>query len=285
MRNKNAEITIEEVVKIVLAIIGIIILITLAAALYGIFTKKTDLEQAKQTLKEITGKINTLEENEQDNYLIVTPKDWQVIFYSDDKKQLCICPYYSSSETQKEMCIKQGACEEMKFEIQINDFCVVKNGFIRIENCISLSAIPKSIVLGIKDANYFLRTKETQEFFEIKNSFMNFKDRNSKSIEELIREHLQKNNQEQNLQNQIDLFLTINNIMYGKREGKEGQMGWQLRISKNNENIKIITSPETQGTSYVLKETSMPLEWTIIESGTEYKINLHIGAWYYIPQI
>src|SRR6056297_2937253 len=133
MMNKKAEITAEEVLKIVLAVIGIVFLLILAFQLYGMFINKTDLEQAKSTLNQIKGRIDNLEEGESDKMLITSPEGWFIVSY--DKKEdlpsnckfnecLCFCP--------------EGGCEEG----------VCKNGKgVKIEKFYSYN----EIILGVPE--------------------------------------------------------------------------------------------------------------------------------------
>lgn len=123
MKKKNAEITIEEVVKIVLAVIGIIILIIIAAGLYGIFTKKADLEQAKESLDQLMAKVKVLEEGDSGNYLITSPNDWYVISYKEGEPSprdcamencLCICKGFNIND-----CDVRGVCQKNPDEIKI----------------------------------------------------------------------------------------------------------------------------------------------------------------------
>lgn len=123
MKNKNAEITIEEVAKMVIAVGCIIVLIILASGLYGIFTKKTELEQARETLKQLVEKIKLLEEGDSGNYLITSPKDWYIISYKkgeDSPKNcfmgncLCICNDFNIND-----CDVKGICQKNSDEIKI----------------------------------------------------------------------------------------------------------------------------------------------------------------------
>ena len=65
IKNKKAELTTTEIVKIILAVIGISILIYLAVGLYGIFINKgNDVEQAKASLDNLYSGINKIESGE-----------------------------------------------------------------------------------------------------------------------------------------------------------------------------------------------------------------------------
>lgn len=81
MRNKKGVIglPLEEVIKIVLAVIGIAALVYLSYSLYGILQNKTRIEQARANLDEIANKMSALKEGESVNYMLITPKGYSLI--------------------------------------------------------------------------------------------------------------------------------------------------------------------------------------------------------------
>ena len=86
INKKKAEITTEEVLKIILAVMGLIVLIYLMVSLYGIFGTKTKTQQAKAILEEIENKIKGLsEEHPRDSLLVILPKDWALFYTSNGK--------------------------------------------------------------------------------------------------------------------------------------------------------------------------------------------------------
>lgn len=105
MRNKSGDITTEEVLKMVLAIAGILILLMLGYSLYKIFVQKTELAQAKEHLDTIQGVIENLKEGEKTTYLLTGPKNWYFVSYNKRdlekysdlsmpfmcKEQSCLC--------------------------------------------------------------------------------------------------------------------------------------------------------------------------------------------------
>ena len=103
MHNKKA-IVFPEVLKILIAALCLFLLIYLAVSLYQIFITKSELEQARATLGDITGKINTLEEGKNSEYLITAPKNWIIISFRSEENndnnnflsELCICPSISA---------------------------------------------------------------------------------------------------------------------------------------------------------------------------------------------
>ena len=82
MRNKG-DFTLAETMKIVLAVISIGLLLYLAVNLYGIFTKKSQIEQARETLKQIVENINLLEEGKSKTFLLESPDKWGLFYYDD----------------------------------------------------------------------------------------------------------------------------------------------------------------------------------------------------------
>jgi Tfp pilus assembly protein PilE len=154
MRNKNAEITIEEVAKIVLAVIGIIVLIVLAAGLYGIFTKKADLEQAKETLNQLMTKLEKLEEGDSGNYLITSPNDWYVISYKKGESSprdcamencLCVCSGFNIND-----CNVGGVCQKTDKTIIMEQRSSIYNV---ANNVIIFSPLPLSLKLINEGSN------------------------------------------------------------------------------------------------------------------------------------
>jgi hypothetical protein len=166
MKNKKAEILAEEVVKIVLAVVCIIILIILAAGLYGIFTKKTDLEQARATLKEIVAKIDSLGEGEQKNVLITSPKDWYIVGFSKGENMpfdcngencICICERYFAVPASKAVYIESPYSGNVAVESFINIYKKESNGVKNCETsgtCKSISQKPEII-----DTWFTIKTK------------------------------------------------------------------------------------------------------------------------------
>lgn len=127
MKNKKAMLLASEVLKIVLAVIGIIILAYLLFALYNSNQKQQKLVEAKATMERILEIINELKSNS--NYvegevLQMTPKNWALFsFVQNDVKPnscsgqdcLCICDKVSDffgliKNRQQNECSKFGTC-------------------------------------------------------------------------------------------------------------------------------------------------------------------------------
>lgn len=98
--NKKGKIIEEEVLKLIIAVISIIVLLYLGASLYGIFTAKQRIEQAKSSLNDIKLILENLKDGESKNYVLIAPSKSYVISFSDGtgkvgclngKPCLCIC--------------------------------------------------------------------------------------------------------------------------------------------------------------------------------------------------
>jgi hypothetical protein len=103
IKNSKKAILLPETLKLVIAVVCILLLAYLAWSLYSIFMTKSDLAQAKETLKAIAAKINGLEEGETTDYLVVAPKDWYIVAFSKGENMprscngencICICERY-----------------------------------------------------------------------------------------------------------------------------------------------------------------------------------------------
>lgn len=117
--NGKKAILLPETLRIIIAVLCIFLLVYLAINLYGIFTRSSELEQAKATLEGIIGKANALEDGESVEYLITGPEKWILLSYSSDNSQglctkncACICPNFGLTDNINhiEVCRKQGVC-------------------------------------------------------------------------------------------------------------------------------------------------------------------------------
>ena len=129
MKNKKA-ILLPETLKIILAVIGISLLLYLSVNLYGLFTTKTDIEQARSSLEKLYSEIEKIENNEKttSEVFLESPNDWWVIawpYQGENEKPeqckkehcICICPTASKSESVNE-CDKKGICKDISREIE-----------------------------------------------------------------------------------------------------------------------------------------------------------------------
>src|SRR3989344_1815532 len=149
IKNKKAELTTTEIVKIILAVIGISILIYLAVGLYGIFINKgNDVEQAKASLDNLYSGINKIESGEKISVeiLIESPNNWWVIAwpYQSEKEKptqckkdycICICP-----DDSLERCNKEEICKDVSKPIYtIDETVTFKETPLIIDGVINLN--------------------------------------------------------------------------------------------------------------------------------------------------
>lgn len=104
-----------KLIEIILGIVGFVLLIILAVGIWGLMTKKNDIEQAKSTLEQIFLTIENLQGGNSSTYLVMAPKGWYLVYYnsgvnggvedslpskcrndSGNFNCLCICPAYGS---------------------------------------------------------------------------------------------------------------------------------------------------------------------------------------------
>lgn len=81
MKNKRG-ILLPESLRLILALICLVLLIFLAVRLYGLFLGKTEIEQAKASLEQISGIMDNLEDGESAKYLVTGPKGWYLVYYN-----------------------------------------------------------------------------------------------------------------------------------------------------------------------------------------------------------
>ena len=124
IKNKKAEqFTLAETMKIILGVASIFLLLILASAMYGIFSKKSEIEQARASLDEIirVGNIENL-----NSVLVESPNGWFIAsFWEGDElpkdckndKCICICKMSDSEillqdllKTRKSLCDAFGYC-------------------------------------------------------------------------------------------------------------------------------------------------------------------------------
>ena len=167
----------EETIKIIIAVICITLLIVLAAALYNIFAKKNDLEQARANMNNIIGKINIMagelsnveEGIKTESYALLNPREWGLYGWPDDGKMLgeceqqgwrrCICfceiRWFKSN---LERCKALNVCKEIKQDellvepnpIQINELLKKGKGK-EIEMILEKENAKVALTIGIKE--------------------------------------------------------------------------------------------------------------------------------------
>ncbi len=115
----------EEVLRIVLGVLGIIVLIILAVGLYGIFTTKSDLEQASATLEDLDMKIGESKEKTGE-YLLLAPLKWYLRSYQSEDENipkdcefnfnscLCLCKDLNCNE-------RDLVCKKYKLNVLVDE--------------------------------------------------------------------------------------------------------------------------------------------------------------------
>lgn len=176
LNKKGAGFLESEVLKIVLAVLCIVLLLYLGFKLYSLFLKKTDTEQARETLEQILQRASSLKEGENAKYLVVAPAGWYLIYYDSNfpgmpsdcgfKGCICICSFKKSLAGKVFVytgdgpgnCEEQRVCRNPDFKIKIEYLYYfnnknVGNGRIGIENVnwISFSVLPLDIFITKKN--------------------------------------------------------------------------------------------------------------------------------------
>jgi hypothetical protein len=114
-----------EVLKIILAVIGIVALIYLAVSMFGLFTKKAELEQARGILTEIDAKVKALvNAGDERKVVVLSPKDWYILAYGKTgarpqmcKGENCIC---LCNDNEVSDCDEMGLCRDFASEMRIS---------------------------------------------------------------------------------------------------------------------------------------------------------------------
>lgn len=110
LKNKKG-ILMPEAMKIILAVIGLVLLIYLLVSLYGVFQRKTRIDQANALLDEIDDMLKWMTEKNLDltkEILLLSPQDWYLVSGSQDGSvsKLCICPEANMGS----VCEREGVC-------------------------------------------------------------------------------------------------------------------------------------------------------------------------------
>lgn len=190
LKNKKAEGLLEsETLRVIIALLCILLLAVLAYKLYGLFTKKTAVEQAKETFDQLVSKMNGLREGENDSYMITSPAFWALM---SNGEQICICSFenegasffrYENREEAFRVCSTNGFCSPVKNNIRQFDTC----GWGAFQSCIDLKELPLRIYLNKNQGIVSLRTKTESAISNKFENILNYKkDANSKTIRELI---------------------------------------------------------------------------------------------------
>lgn len=109
MMNKKA-ILMEETLKIIIAVVCIIALLYLAFSMYGIFTQKKAIEQARATISNVIDKAAVLKDGESFLYLVESPKKYYLAVFNRE-----------STPRMPSQCLKEATCLCMCEEESVED--------------------------------------------------------------------------------------------------------------------------------------------------------------------
>jgi len=117
MNNKRGStLSVEEVVKLVLGIMALVILMLLFVALLNIFIAHTKQQQAKSTIENIQYEVNRANEGETKEILVESPEDWILLF---EGNRICSCDF-----TGKEVPTRDIFFNAMKNCKKIEELCI-----------------------------------------------------------------------------------------------------------------------------------------------------------------
>lgn len=171
-KNKKANITVEKILGVILAVLCIFILIFLAAKLYNALVEGNTFEQAEATLSTITGIITGLKDTESRSYILTAPEGWYFVLYSlgDDERPercaaaescLCLCPRDNLLKNRELQGIDWGLMEDIHKRIE-----EIKNRFYKkeiIEKC-STAGLCQTLSKNIKMNSYFTQPSGSSSF-------------------------------------------------------------------------------------------------------------------------
>ncbi len=131
MKNKKADITVEEIAKLVIAVLIIAALVVLSYKLFNMFKKENQVKSARENLEIISQKIDYLKSADYtEDYLyaiIFPPKGWYLRNYLIEDKGTpegeCVGRYVSCLCLCKDSdCSGLKGCRGLNFEIEIFHF-------------------------------------------------------------------------------------------------------------------------------------------------------------------
>jgi hypothetical protein len=244
--NKKADMLPEEVLRIILGVIGIVLLMYLAVSLYGIFLSKTKLEQAKSTLEAIVGKAEISKAGENLSYVITAPRDWVIYVFNNTQNSpgdceksfcLCTCPkFLTKSDEIINLCEKEGVCQKSKTGIftknLLGDYFILKN-------------LPKTIYIKNEESKVYLLSSL--------NSI------NQKDFEEIFSSEEMKNlivGICRDISNKTAIVLLENTL-----NSRLGSENWLLKIELNSKPvIQIVPDKIDSVTFYKMSMEDYPMK-------------------------
>lgn len=156
--NKKGELLGEETFGNILAWISVSLVVIAAILIYFNFKAAKSLEQAKNSLEEISKAIIKLNQDvslTSKDILIPNPLNWNLIGYdvtqtrpgqcSKGSDCICICPK-PGLKTQMELCVKKGACVDV-YDIRPFEAILIKATQL---NYISLKKVDGEILIQEK---------------------------------------------------------------------------------------------------------------------------------------
>lgn len=102
---KKGEMTLEELIKLILAVAGIAVLLLLAFNLYKMFSVKTEAEQAKIHLERIEKSLKKMNDGQTIEYLLTGPKGWYLVGYEALEISSNPGKYNSTTSCENKDCI------------------------------------------------------------------------------------------------------------------------------------------------------------------------------------
>lgn len=268
---KGVEIVGEHVINIIVAVLCILVLIYLGIQVYNFYLGgKQELKQAEFTLEMISGVVDVIQEGEKIEKVIVNPKGWYLINYSD---MLCLCENEALLEG-KENCCKKGASSKIEKKLRIESICSlpIKDNY----DCISFEELPRELLFFEQEDSIILKTKEDLILKENLEKLLQYKkDENSKTVRELILEYIGASDDKAKLkireqigENIISFLSSLNTKSLFGVERKN--FGWWLKVEKKDGTL-FLNLPSL---NHLKKEELISLSTYEIGENNEYLIKL-----------
>lgn len=189
-----------EVLKIIIGVLVISILVYLAFSLYGLFTSKPEIEQARAIMTQIEGRVEELvNDGDKKDILITSPQDWFIHLFNSEEYQplicerkncLCMCP-----ESDKEAIKRSDHCEDGICFTNEKQFIVTESTIISAQNIQGIHLhkdfLPFSLAVELEDnrVNVFIERAEIENielFNNLLDSEYDFLDQGKKTIKDQI---------------------------------------------------------------------------------------------------
>jgi len=194
MKNKKA-LMMKTLITLIITALCIIVLVYLGiAVLSGFLNPKVDREKAERTLNQLAEKIETLEDNETDRFIVLAPKGWVIM---TGGRIIAICSFneisrimYGQTEDLQESyfgnCSRTGIQKTLSYNLKMNSVCGETR---QLEDCLMLESLPIEIILKREKNTVFLETEVNVKTQTLKENLLNYRvDESSKILKELISE-------------------------------------------------------------------------------------------------